>query len=44
MTAKTCSCKYLPPVDYKQKPKSPTHFETKLCFQTTGNSKVRILQ
>jgi hypothetical protein len=40
----TCSCKYLPPVDYKPIPQKLNHFVTELCFQTIGDTKIRILE
>ena len=43
-TGTTCSCKYLPPVYNEQIPQKINHFVTDLCFQTIGNTKIRILE
>jgi len=43
-TGITCSCKYMPPVNHTKAVKQREHFKTDLCFQTIGNTKVRILE
>lgn len=40
----TCSCKYIPEVEYEKPLQKPYHFVTNLCFQTIGNTKVRLLE
>ena len=40
----TCSCKYLPHVDYEPTPQKINHFVTDLCFQTLDNTKIILLE